>query len=389
MKEQNSYAYIGNSKEKVIKEGNTFVILPRVSPRECIKGIFEQEKIQIVDSSRTRLVFTAEVIPDNDFFKVKVTIDNVKHNFYVDIEVEGESKDEAIKCLEYIHKKLEESELNTKDDYIQVITYDAISEYYCNEIFKDLAQFERKLRNLLLNTYVVYFGEKYYLHQFDGDIENKIKGKVRGKGSETKIERKRMQEAFYEVDLQTILDMLFTPKVSNYEIDRISKTLSRTKDLSSLSDSELRNLLSSAITPKSDWERFFADKIEETDFKALLKRIKDERNKVAHQKFFYKKDFLKLKEDLSIVIAAIDQAIEITKDKEFSKQNTEYLRERVFEIAESLSKIADGFIKSIGSSMEVLGKNLLDVATNYYSPKLNLREGIDEDEPETDNDNIE
>ena len=146
MKEQNSYAYIGTSKEKVIKEGNKIVVLPRTSPRDCIKGIFEEKEIQILESARTKLVFKGEVALNKDVFDVKITINNVKHSFYVDIEVSGKTKYKIIKCLEYIHKKLEESDLNKKGDYIQVVTYDAISEYYCNKIFPNLA----KLGKILL-----------------------------------------------------------------------------------------------------------------------------------------------------------------------------------------------------------------------------------------------
>ena len=410
MKEQNSYAYIGNSKKKVIKEGNKLIILPRVSPEDCIKGIFEEKEIQILESVRTKLVFRTEVILNKDVFDVKITINNVKHSFYVDIEVSGKTKYKIIKCLEYIHKKLEESDLNKKGDYIQVVTYDAISEYYCNKIFPNLAKFERKLRDLMLSIYLVNFEENYYEHQFDEKLKEIIKSKVKATGGKEKKAEVRIKEAFYSVDFGLINEMLFTPKVSKYEIDRISKTLSKTKDLSILSDQKLRELLTSAILPKSDWERFFADKIEGEDFKELFDRIWGKRNSVAHQKFFYEKDFSLLKKDLDTAIAAINQAIEITKDKEFSRQNTEYLRERALEVSESLSKafagteeymkkigitlsrMAEGFVEATWPSLEVIRKSIADAASKYYLPKLNDENessAEDDGESESDDEDIE
>ena len=153
MKEQNSYAYIGNSKTKVVeKDGKKTFILSGVSAKECIKGIFEEETIEELESSITKLVFTTKVNIEPDLFEVKVITHNVKHSFYVDIEVTGKTKTKVITCLEYIHKKLEESDLNKKNDYIQVVTYDAISEYYCNKIFPlQFSRFSSAVRLFVCN----------------------------------------------------------------------------------------------------------------------------------------------------------------------------------------------------------------------------------------------
>ena len=411
MKEQNSYAYIGNSKTKVVeKEGKKTFILSGVSPKQCIKGIFEEDKIQILESELTKLIFTTEVSIESDFFEVMVTINNVKHSFYVDIEVEGKTKAKTIKCLEYIHKKLEESDLNTKDDYIQVITYDSISEYYCDKIYPILSRFERSLRHLLLNIYLVYFEQDYYLHQFDENIEEKIKSGVQARGGSRQKEITRIKEAFYSLDFKTIEDMLFIDKFTKYEVKKIEKTLSKVDDLSALSDSELRSLIGSFL-PKSDWNRFFADKINGADFKEIFKRIRNNRNKVAHQKFFYKKDYLELKKDLDTFTRAIDKAIEITRDEEFSRQNREYMKEAFEGVKdilkpslERIGKMASAFseamansmvsirplTKAITEAMYNLGNTILAANSNLGSlPNEDESSAEDDGEPESDDEDIE
>lgn len=411
MKEQNSYAYIGNSKTKVVeKEGKKTFILSGVLPKQCIKGIFEEDKIQILESELTKLIFTTEVSIESDFFEVMVTINNVKHSFYVDIEVEGKTKAKTIKCLEYIHEKLEESDLNTKDDYIQVITYDSISEYYCDKIYPILSRFERSLRHLLLNIYLVYFEQDYYLHQFDENIEEKIKSGVQARGGSRQKEITRIKEAFYSLDFKTIEDMLFIDKFTKYEVKKIEKTLSKVDDLSALSDSELRSLIGSFL-PKSDWNRFFADKINGADFKEIFKRIRNNRNKVAHQKFFYKKDYLELKKDLDTFTRAIDKAIEITRDEEFSRQNREYMKEAFEGVKdilkpslERIGKMASAFseamansmvsirplTKAITEAMYNLGNTILAANSNLGSlPNEDESSAEDDGEPESDDGDIE
>jgi len=390
MKEQNSYAYVGNSKMKTVeKEGKRTLILSGVSPKECIKRIFAEEKIEVLESSLTKLVFTTKVNIEPDLFEVKVTIHNVKNSFYVDIKVEGKTRFKVIKCLEYIHKKLGESDLNTKSDYIQVITYDAISEYYCDKVSPALSTFERNLRHLLFSIYLVYFEQEYYLHQFDEGFEAKIKSGVQAKGNTSRKAIIIIQEAFYSLDFKTIEDMLFTDKFTKYEAKKIEKTLSKVENLSTLSDSELRSLLNSFL-PKSDWERFFADKINGSDFKELFQRIRNNRNKVAHQKFFYKEDYLALKKDLEIFTKAIDQAVRITKDKEFSQQNRAYMMESFEGIQDSLKptfemigkaalKLSEVAAKAMQNSLpsaKIISDMLTNISNSIYVPKFNLGDSI-------------
>ena len=393
MREQSSYAYIRNPyRNTVEKEGTESVIGRRISPRKCINEVFKketEEPIEILEKSISKQIFKAKIKLDSEIFEVMVTINNVKHNVYVDIEVDGKTKVKIIKCLEYIHKNLEESDLNKKNDYIQIITYDAISEYYCNKIFRDLAMFERKLRNLMLSIYLIHFEENYYEHQFDEKLKAEIKRSVKTSGGKQKEVKIRIKESFYSVDLGTVKEMLFTPKFTDYEVKKINKMLSKTKDLSALSDSELRYFISSLL-PKSDWERFFADKMDERDFKEIFERIKDNRNKVAHQKFFYQEDYSQLKEDLKIFTKAIDKAIEITKDEDFSKQNSEYMKES-FEVIKNVSVVLSNALEEIAERMKPLNQMIVNTFANMKVPKLNMAYFINEDdeEPESDDENIE
>ena len=94
---------------------------------------------------------------------------------YINLIVEVNTKSQAIKCLETIQAQLFSPILNEK--FIPIISYDAISEYYCNKIYPKLNELERNLRHLLFNTYIVNFGRNYY-SDMDIDLQNKIKQNI-------------------------------------------------------------------------------------------------------------------------------------------------------------------------------------------------------------------
>lgn len=48
-----------------------------------------------------------------------------------------------------------------RDEYVDIISYDAISEFYCNKILPKLNTLERNLRKLLFNIYIVNFGKEF------------------------------------------------------------------------------------------------------------------------------------------------------------------------------------------------------------------------------------
>lgn len=124
------------------------------------------------------------LIVDEVDFEVQFSINQVVENIYLDIVVSSKSKIQSIKCLEYINQVLNGSDF--EEYYIVIVSYDAVSEYYCNKIYPKLNELERTLRKLLFNIYIVNFGKAYYTKTVKPELQSKIKGVVQAKGNDEK-----------------------------------------------------------------------------------------------------------------------------------------------------------------------------------------------------------
>ena len=207
-----------------------------------------------------------------------------------------------------------------KKDYIDIISYDAISEYYCNKSYSHLNAIERKLRELLFNIYVVNFEKEYYQVTISEEIQDRAKS-VMQTGKETE----RLQMFFYSLEFNDIQSILFTSHWTPFEKGILDEFLKSNDDLSKLSDQELRSTFLQ-LQPHNDWERLFSDKMNKIDVENLVEDIRKLRNNIAHCKFYSKKNyhaFITATNNLSNIL---EKAIEETERKDYVIKNTESFR---------------------------------------------------------------
>lgn len=271
---------------------------------------------------------------------------------YLDVVVEGKSRSQNIKCLECIHETLQNSGI--RSDYIIITSYDAVSEYYCNKIYPKLNELERNLRRLLYNIYSVNFGRDLYRATISSDVQNKAKNLIRAKGKGK--ESINLQEFFYSLEFSDIQSILFTPNWTEYDIRKREKFLSEHEDLSKLTDQELREAFSNYL-PKSDWERFFSEKISDIDVQSSIEEIRKFRNSVAHCKFFYKDSYSKCNVAVKQLNKAILGAIEETEEKDFAWKYHEALSNAINRMQDTLDQIR----KTISESVAELSRAAVTV----------------------------
>ena len=108
----------------------------------------------------------------NILYEVVFTIYNITRYSYLDICVKGKTTYQVVSALEYIHDKIIGSDIER--DYIMIVSYDSVSEYYCNKAYPKLNKLERNLRKLLFSTYTVNFGVDYYQKTVPPDLQKKI-----------------------------------------------------------------------------------------------------------------------------------------------------------------------------------------------------------------------
>ncbi len=360
MKLQSSYIFLKNPYRKEETNNNpangTIVLPTGKNLYSYIKASFPTIVKANTNNNFYKKKYTADIYQSNIVCKVEFIITEVIDTKYLDIIVNGKTKAQLIKCLEYIQYTLLNS--GVRERYIDIISYDAISEYYCNKIYPKLNTLERNLRKLLFNIYIVNFGRDYYKITIDSELQGKIKGVINidsNKEEKDNIktyynantkkeaeEIERLQRFFYSFEYNDIQKLLFTSNWTSADENDKSKFLSEHKDLSELSDEKLRTAFSKFI-PKSDWERFFSNKIDIPNIKDLIEQIRLYRNSVAHFKFFYKSEYNECNKLVNHLNSAIIKAIKITEEKDFAEKNAKALSEAVKGV---LAGFAD-FSKSI------------------------------------------
>lgn len=350
---------------KKLKLQSSYIFLENPDKKPAKQEKNNDENVIVLDLGKSVYCFIRSAFPDisenkstNNRFKkeyrlafnvgsVECTaifiINKVKKITFLDIIVDGKSKAQAITGLEYIQELLLNHDMD--DYYIPIISYDAISEYYCNKIFGKLNSLERNLRKLLFDIYIANFDVQYYEATITKEHQDEIKKNIKAKGGAKSRKAEQLKTFFYALDYGSLRKILFSPSWTEIDQKEKDKFLSENTDLSTLSDEELRNKFLK-FTPKSDWERFFSEKIKIEKIEELIKDIGLYRNKVAHFKFFYKQDYDECDKRIRYLNKAVLNAIKITEDKDFTEKNAAYLESLCKDIAEKIKIFRKGIMES-------------------------------------------
>ena len=231
-----------------------------------------------------------------------------------------------------------------------IVSYDSVAEYYCNKAYPKLNKLERNLRQLLFNTYTVNFGVDYYEKTVSPDLQKKIKGVIQAKGNEEKKQIERLKKFFYSMEFSDIQALLFTKKWTNIEEENKAEFLSKHEKLTELSEEDLR-VAFDTFSPKSDWERLFANKVDDNKIEKMIETVRETRNDIAHCKFFYKEQFNTFNEVVTNLNRLILKAIQLTEEKDFVHKQAESFRIALSGIAETLAQFQKRMSETIYDSL--------------------------------------
>lgn len=379
MELQNNYIFLPNpyNKKKTTLKENSIRVDVNKSIYSYISLLFPS--IKKVDSSNNifkgKYCSTFELYDHQ--FSVEFIINKVADYTYLDISVNGIDEDCIIGALEHIHYNFLCQEL--QQEYIVIISCDAISEYYCNKLYPKLNRLERELRKLLCNIYVMNFGLDYYEATMDTKFVDGIKRSIKtdkDKNTNTNKEVLYLQDFFYSLTYSDIQTILFTPRWSEYDEKLKKDFLLNCKNLSELSDEELRAAFLNHA-PKSDWERLFKCKISNPNIQDMIEYIRKQRNKVAHCKLFDKENYIKCNETITALSEEIIAAIKLTEEKDFLEKNNESIRATFSSATQGYQKIIDSLstamapIISFRQEIETLTapmRKIAEVLQNCYKP---------------------
>ncbi len=420
---KNSYIFLEHSSKKTSShrdEQGNIVFDVGHNVHGFIKSAFPNsiKDISIIDVFKTKLDCFLE--EDKNVCDVSFVISTVEKITYLDVIVSGKGRSKLISCLEFIQEKLFSS--GVRQYYIEIVSYDSISEFYCNKTYVKLNALERNLRKLLFNIYILHFGKDYYSATMNIDLQKKIKGVI-GSNNNREYQKRikelynvnadnaeaiiRLQQFFYSLEFGDIQKFLFTPSWTSVDKEERQKFLTENKDLSELSDKELRKAFKE-FTPKSDWERFFSCKINILEIEKTIDEIRRYRNAVAHLKFFYKDDYLKSNELILELNKAILKAIKLTEEKDFAEKNAmnlcktfsgiskmltamystirevtlSFVQSEAFQIVKSIASIVEesSLVKGLGKLAIQAAQNLEEVENDESTQEDDNEENVDEDD---------
>ena len=383
MKKQSSYIFLEHpykkEEKKTNEDSNVIVLDIGTSVYSFIEKSFSTVK-SIKDDTNLFISKFQGTINDCD---VTFLIHEVARNVYLDIVVEGKNQKAVIECLESVQNNLLNSGI--RDYYVDIISYDAISEYYCNKIVSKLNSFERNIRKLMYNIYTLNFGKDYYQATMSSELQEKIKGVI--STSLTKEEKSqiktdyhvngnqaeailRLQQFFSSFELADMQSFLFEPTWTSYDKESREEFLNKNPDLSELTNEELREAFEQ-LTPKSDWDRFFSSKIAVANIDQLIDSIRRYRNSVAHFKRFSREDYNNCNKIIKELNKSVIEAIKITEEKDFVDKNIEIISdifsgavERIRKIVEPIKKVVEnGYFKKI----QLLAESLQRTVTSFSS----------------------
>lgn len=215
--------------------------------------------------------------------------------------------------------------------YHSIRDYDGISESNCKRLYPKYAEFERKLRSLVLFILTKAYGSNWRTETetVSEDLLSVLKENAHGKLS--------LNETLENMDLATLEAYLFEEREVNY-FSIINEQLD-TNSLSKLSKEEICKIIE-GMRPTSLWERHFSKFGSQDSWKSRILEIHQTRNDVAHQKTISINTFTAINKKLNSLNRDLTSAIEGIREENF----TEY-----------------GVVDILGSFATLIGQKIRDV----------------------------
>jgi len=282
-------------------------------------------------------------------------INNERNNIaYYLIFSYGNSKNLHIaSVLDYVHDCFISNINKGKLKFNIIISYDERSLYFCSKAYPYFSIFESKLRTLILSLLTKSFGILWAKKTLTENQIKKIKEKIQGASFE-----KIASEALYEMDLSSLESYLFAKTRDMSAEDVIDNYLS-SDSLRKLNIEEIDAIIEKA-RPKSNWERYFSNKVKIDLLEEKLTIIREERNKVAHIKHYFMRDYTEDIKILTDFIKKLDEAINSLENNTMNEKdsiNTIYSFNQLLESFSSFS----GSLKRAKEVSQVISESLSSI----------------------------
>ena len=368
MEYKNSYIFLKRSKKEknTLRKDNAITINLPPSFMSLLKKSFKNIKF---DNKNSDFINSGSIMVKKRKKEIEVQFKyySVWGNYYLDIIINSSNITTTLNTLNEINETLIAKNNYFDEHYVSIISYDYISEYYCNKLFPFLNEFERKLRKVLFNIYTLKFNLNYYSVIPNKELQDNMEKKTKQLNKElNRLNNDNVSGNdglikywFYSLDYSDIDKLLFTKYISSEDESKVQEFLTNNKDLTKIDDNELRKKFE-LLKSRTDWERFFKNKKIDDNFQEILNKIRIFRNNIDHCKFVGKRKYDECLKLLKQNIESLDTAISVTEEEDFINKNLELQLESIDRISKMLSEVVDTY-KPLMESLELITQPMTDL----------------------------
>lgn len=196
--------------------------------------------------------------------------------FHLNIRIE-KTGDEIARILEKLDRLLKRINKTNGEQFTVYTIWDDVSLYYTQKLYPQMAEVENLLRNVIYRLMINVAGSKW----FDSTAPIKVKEAI------DSITQKQSDsnecDQLYDADFRRLGDLLFI----SYSIKPLNNNFLEELKKVDLSGEEAKNKIERLIEfheLKSNWDRYFAGKINIDSLADKWQRLNGYRNQIAHVK---------------------------------------------------------------------------------------------------------
>ena len=260
--------------------------------------------IEIIDNTVDKRE-EKNLIVDNTKIKYRIIQKENSNRCFLEM-VAKERVNYSIAALKKVDNALFKS--NQQRYYDGIRDYDGISENFCKRLYPKYAEFERKLRSLVLFILTKAYGNKWQKKTISEEQLKDLKEKAHGNVS--------LNETLENVDLSMLEIYLFEKRHVDYS--KVINTKLSSKYLKELNKNEICSIIE-GMRPTSLWERHFEKFGSQESWMKKIVDVHKVRNKVAHQKTISIEEFTATIKQLNLINKDLTRATEGIREANFTQ----------------------------------------------------------------------
>jgi len=200
--------------------------------------------------------------------------------------------------------------------------WDDVSVYYTNQLYPSMVEVENLLRKVIYRFMIKTAGSAW----FENTVPNDVKAAILKAAEKNRMEELPLENQLYLADFIQ-LGWFFFEKYTTRPLNQNSiQELRRIVDEKETSEEKLKSFLET-YEAKSNWERYFAEKIEVDRLNDKWQELYGYRNCVAHAKRMSSKEFEIACLRINEVKTAFEKCLDHIDDVEMTEEEAEAVQE--------------------------------------------------------------